>query len=99
MIPQFLFIFKSSVYFRIFINVLGSIYHRDQRYRNVGYLVVNEDSQFQVPNVSGSASSSTVEPYLGNAMLNMLTNNKTIENLGDFQIVNLTDFTQLAKTQ
>ena len=52
-----------------------------------------------MPNGSGSASSSTVEPYLGNAMLNMLTNNKTIENLGDFQIVNLTDFTQLAKTQ
>lgn len=99
MIPQFFFVYLQV--FCIFLGFLsmywGSIYHRDQRYRNVGYLVVNEDSQFQVPNGSGSASSSTVEPYLGNAMLNMLTNNKTIENLGDFQIVNLTDFTQLAK--
>ena len=99
-IPKFFFVYLQV--FCIFLGFLsmywGSIYHRDQRYRNVGYLVVNEDSQFTVPNGSGtSTSSSTIQPYLGNAIINMLSHNKTIENLGDFDIVNLTDFTQLAE--
>lgn len=79
--------------FCIYLGVLslywGSIYRRETRYRNVKYLVVNQDAEFQY-------NGDTIEPYLGNAVINMFTNNATISNLGAFRIANLTDFEELA---
>ncbi|RCK65385.1 Nitrosoguanidine resistance protein SNG1 [Candida viswanathii] len=67
----------------------GSIYKRDTRYQNVKYLVVNEDTEFDY-------DGNTVQPYLGNAILDMLVNNETLSYLGDFHIVNVTEFGELA---
>ncbi|RCK65513.1 Nitrosoguanidine resistance protein SNG1 [Candida viswanathii] len=52
-------------------------------------LVVNEDTEFDY-------DGNTVQPYLGNAILDMLVNNETLSYLGDFHIVNVTEFGELA---
>lgn len=79
--------------FCIYLGVLsiywGSIFKRETRYENVKYLVVIEDSEF---NYNGNI----IQPYLGNAMFNMIANNKTIDGLGDFDIVNITEFERFA---
>ncbi|KAL6450529.1 SNG1 Nitrosoguanidine resistance protein SNG1 [Candida maltosa Xu316] len=67
----------------------GSIYRRNERYANVKYLVVNQDEGFE-------RNGNIIEPFLGNAMADMLLQNKTIVQLGNFDFVNTTSFLELA---
>lgn len=56
------------------------MYRRDTRFKNIKYVVINQDTEFDYNGV-------TVQPYLGNAMESLLFDNSTVRTRGNFYIL------------
>ncbi|RLV92910.1 Nitrosoguanidine resistance protein SNG1 [Spathaspora sp. JA1] len=90
--PKFLRVYINV--FCIFLGILSiywaSIFHRQDRFKNMTMLVVNEDQPFI--GINGD----TIPALAGDTMINLLGSNTTALSLGDWKFVNLTEFTELA---
>ncbi|KAG7660640.1 uncharacterized protein J8A68_005906 [[Candida] subhashii] len=93
--PRFIQVYVTI--FCIFLGILsiywGSLYQRPSRFRNMKFLVVIEDVD-SFPGTNGNM----VDPLVGNTMRTMLETNETVLSLGNWDIVNLTQFTTLASS-
>ncbi|RCK65546.1 Nitrosoguanidine resistance protein SNG1 [Candida viswanathii] len=90
--PKFIFAYVKV--FCIYVGFLsiywGAMYRRDTRFKNINYAVINQDTEFEF-------NGATIQPYLGNAMENMLLDNSTVRKFGDFVYPNMTAFIELAQ--
>ncbi|KAK6871734.1 Nitrosoguanidine resistance protein SNG1 [Candida tropicalis] len=90
--PKFVFAYVQV--FCIYVGFLsiywGAMYRRDTRFKNIKYVVINQDTEFDYNGV-------TVQPYLGNAMESLLFDNSTVRTRGNFLYPNMTDFTLSAQ--
>ena len=68
----------------------GAVYKRDTRIRNIPYVVISEDTEFEYNGV-------TIQPYLANAMESLLLDNSTVGTKGKFIYPNMTEFVLLAE--
>ncbi|KAK6454352.1 uncharacterized protein RJT20DRAFT_219 [Scheffersomyces xylosifermentans] len=80
--------------FCLFVGILSvywaTLYRRPGRYRNMKFLVVTEDEAFT------SVNGTNVPPFLGNAFVDMVTNNDTVTTLAHWDIVPISEFIQSA---
>lgn len=80
--------------FSVFIGILsiywGTLYRRDTRYKNMGFLVVSEDLPFEV-------DGSRLDPFLNDAFLSMIQNNETVINLAKWEQITLSEFQESAR--
>ncbi|EGW29883.1 uncharacterized protein SPAPADRAFT_63505 [Spathaspora passalidarum NRRL Y-27907] len=90
--PKFVRVYVNL--FCIFLGILsiywGSLFHRQHRFGNMQMLVVNEDQPFI------GLDGNTVPALTGDTMVDLLTKNESAVELGKFEFVNLTKFTELA---